>query len=333
MSTFSLISVNPDSTTIAVSTAIDIMLSTPSDLKELRRRLDGIDDKLQDLLIERMEVVGSVAAQKRNGAAETHVPAREAEILRRLVARQGDSFPAGTLIRMWRELLAATTRRQGPFAIAAFTAPETFGVWDLARDHYGSHTPISAYQSTFQVIRAVAERRVAVGVLPMPQDGDDDPWWRHLLSPDIEAPRIIARLPFGPRGNARSDSGDALAIGYGAQQSTGSDRTVLATENAVAISHGRFVAALSKLGLSCTFVTSYEQVGAVNTLIEIDGFVATADPKLDALRAQLGGDLLRLLPVGGYAVPLKAGDAKATATVSEVAGAAAPSAAHAAAKG
>jgi chorismate mutase/prephenate dehydratase len=305
MSTFSLISLNPDSTTIATPIAIQIMLSAPSDLEELRRRLDGIDDKLQDLLIERMEVVAGVAAQKRGGSVSTHVPAREAEILRRLVERQGDAFPAGTLIRMWRELLAATTRRQGPFAIAAFAAPEAFGVWDLARDHYGSHTPMTAYHSTFQVIRAVTERRVAVGVLPMPQDGDDDPWWRHLLSPDIEAPRIIARLPFGPRGNARSDSGDALAIGYGTQQPTGTDRTVLATENAVAISRGRFVAALSKLGLSCTFVTSCEQADAVNTLIEIDGYLAMADPRLDALRAQLGGDLFRLLPVGGYAVPLK----------------------------
>jgi chorismate mutase/prephenate dehydratase len=285
------------------------MLSAPSDLKELRRRLDGIDDKLQDLLIERMEVVGSVAAEKRNGTVAPHVPAREAEILRRLVERQGDSFPSGTLVRMWRELLAATTRRQGPFAVAAFAPPEAFGVWDLARDHYGSHTSITPYQSTFQVIRAVAERRVAVGVLPMPQDGDDDPWWRHLLSPDIEAPRIIARLPFGPRGNARSDSGDALAIGYGAPEPSGSDRTVLATENRVSISHGRFVAALSKLGLSCTFVTSYEQADAVNTLIEIDGYVALADPRLDSLRVQLAGDLLRLLPVGGYAVPLKASDA------------------------
>jgi chorismate mutase/prephenate dehydratase len=331
MSTFSLISANPDPTTIAAPTAIDIMLSAPSDLKELRRRLDGVDDKLQDLLIERMGIVASIAAEKRNGTVASHVPAREAEILRRLVARQGDSFPAGTLVRMWRELLAATTRRQGPFAVAAFAPPEAFGVWDLARDHYGSHTPITPYQSTFQVIRAVAERRVAVGVLPMPQDGDADPWWRHLLSPDIEAPRIIARLPFGPRGNARSDSGDALAIGYGAPDPSGSDRTVLATENAVAISHGRFVAALSKLRLSCTFVTSYEQADAVNTLIEIDGFVAPADPRLDSLRAEFGGDLLRLLPVGGYAVPLKPTDASLIATTAS--GIASPRAAPAAVKG
>src|SRR5579864_633990 len=280
------------------------MLTTQADLDELRRRLDRIDDSLQDLLIERLEVVARVAAQKRNGTVSPYVPAREAEMLRRLVARQGDAFPAGTLVRIWRELLGATTRAQGPFAVGAYAPLETPGVWDLARDHYSSHAPLTAYHTTFQVIRAVAERSVAVGVLPMPQDGDSDPWWRHLLSLDAEAPRVVARLPFGPRGNARSDNGDALVIGFGAQQSSGQDRTLLVTENAVQISRGRMVAAFSAIGLTCTFMVSCEHAEAANTLIEVDGFVPLDDARLKALRDRLGSDLYRLMAVGGYAVPL-----------------------------
>lgn len=281
------------------------MLSGSSDLEELRRRLDGIDNNLQDLLIERMAVIARVAAQKQNGTVAPHVPAREAEMLRRLVERQGDRFPAGTLIRMWREMLAATTRQQGPFAVAAFAPPNGPGVWDLARDHYGSQTPLTAYQSSYQVIRAVTEHSVALGVLPLPQDGDADPWWRHLMSPDAETPRVIARLPFGPRGNARGD-GDALAIGYGAQQPTGHDRTLLATENAVEISRGRLMTVLMGVGLSCTFQVWSTQADAANTLIELEGYVPLTDPRLSALREQLGGALYRLVAVGGYAVPLAA---------------------------
>jgi chorismate mutase/prephenate dehydratase len=303
---FSLISPGPLSTTTAFGKAIETMLSTQADLDELRRRLDRIDDSLQDLLIERLDVVARVAAEKRSGTVSPYVPSREAEMLRRLVARQGDAFPAGTLVRIWRELLGATTRAQGPFAVGAYVPPDAPGVWDLARDHYSSHAPMTAYQSTFQVIRAVADRRVAVGVLPMPQDGDGDPWWRHLLSLDAEAPRVVARLPFGPRGNARSDNGDALVIGYGAQQPSGQDRTLLATENAVQISRGRMVAAFSAIGLTCTSLVSCEHAEAANTLIEIEGFVPLGDPRLKALRDRLGRDLYRLMAVGGYAVPLEA---------------------------
>jgi chorismate mutase len=291
------------------------MLSTQADLDELRRRLDRIDDSLQDLLIERLEVVARVAAEKRTGATSPYVPAREAEMLRRLVGRQGDAFPTGTLVRIWRELLGATTRAQGPFAVGAFAPPGTAGVWDLARDHYGSHAPMTAYQTPFQIIRAVAERRVAVGVLPMPQDGDAEPWWRHLLSLDAETPRIVARLPFGPRGNARSDDADALVIGFGAQQPTSQDRTLLVTENAVQISRGRMVDAFAGAGLNCTSLLSCEHAEAANTLIEIDGFVPLTDPRLEALRARLGGDLYRLMAVGGYAVPLETAASQMRASV------------------
>jgi chorismate mutase/prephenate dehydratase len=281
------------------------MSDIPSDLEHLRRRIDEIDDRLQDLLIERINIVSRVAAHKRgNGSVAAHQPAREAEIIRRLIARNQGPFPPATLVRMWRELLAATTRLQGAFTIAVYAPPEAQGFWDLARDHYGSHTPMLTYRSTAQIIRALTEGQAAIGVLPMPQEEDPDPWWRHLLSTHDNAPHVIARLPFGARGNARSDGADALAIGHGGQRETGRDRTLIATENAPDISRGRMFSTLSALGLACTFMASCEHAEGVNTLIEIDGFVPASDPRLDRLREQLGPALYRLLPFGGYAVPL-----------------------------
>ncbi len=141
-------------------------------------------------------------------------------------------------------------------------------------------------------------------MLPMPQEEDPDPWWRHLLSTHDEAPRVIARLPFGARGNARTDGADALAIGRLAEQETGRDRTLIVTENAPHISRGRMLSILSGLGLACTFMASHEQAEGANTLIEIDGFVMLSDPRLDGFGAQLGPDLYRLMRFGGYAVPL-----------------------------
>jgi chorismate mutase len=284
------------------------MSDTPSDLEDLRRRIDEIDDRVQDLLIERMKIVARVGASKRNaGGVAAHQPAREAEIMRRLVSRNHGDLPAVSLIRIWRELLAATTRAQGSFTIAVYAPPDAPGFWDLARDHYGSHTQILAYRTIGQVIQGVTEGQAAVGVLPMPREEEADPWWRHLLSTDGNAPHVIARLPFGGRGNARGD-GDALAIGRGAEQPTGRDRTLLVAENAPDISRGRMFSTLAGLGLGCTFMASCEHAEGVNTLIEIDGFVPIADSRLDRFRAQLGPALYRLLRFGSYAVPLSAAE-------------------------
>ena len=277
------------------------MTATPLDLEELRRRLDAIDDRLQDLLIDRAEVVALVAEHKRSNNLDFYQPEREAQIIRRLVARHHGRLPLASLVRIWRELLAATVSLETPFAVAVYAPMGSLGFWDLARDHYGSSTPIAAHGSIAQVIRAVAEAPDSAGVLPMPQEGEPDPWWRHLLSQHRNSPRVVARLPFGPRGNARGAG--ALVIGHRAQQNTGCDRTLIATETAE-ISRARILGLLSALDLSCTFFASSEQIDGAVDLIELDSFVPLSDPRIETLRAQLGPALHRLLPVGGYAVPL-----------------------------
>lgn len=283
------------------------MSLTPPDLEGLRRRLDEIDDRMHDLLIERAEVVSLVAASKRgNGNLAAYQPAREADILRRLAARHRGDFPLASLLRMWREMLAATVSLQSPLAVAVFVPADSPGFWDLARDHYGSGTPMTAYRSVGQVIRAVSEGGALVGVLPRPQEGEPDPWWRHLMSKDENAPRVVARLPFAARGNARTDGAEALVVGRAAPRETGEDRTLFAAETAADISRGRFFGMLAGVDLICTFLGSCEQSESALYLLEIEGFVAAADPRLDGLRSQLGKALFELMPLGGYALPLPA---------------------------
>lgn len=277
------------------------------DLADLRRQIDQIDDRLHELLIERAEIVGEVAASKQagggNGGAAFYQPAREAQILRRLAARHRGPLPLASVLRIWRELLAATVGLETRFAVAVLAPPETQGLWDLARDHYGSHTAMAACCSTAEVIRAVGDGSASVGILPMPREDDPVPWWPQLLPADGGAPRIVARLPFGGRGNACGGGSDALAIGRCVQQASGSDRTVLAVEAAGDISRTRVLTLLAAADLACTFCASSRHGETSAMLIELDGFAPLADPRLVRLRAELGSRF-RLLALGGYAVPL-----------------------------
>ena len=279
------------------------MSSTPPDLQHLRRRLDEIDDRLQDLLIDRAEIVSMVAASKKDRKQPAFQPAREAEIIRRLVGRHHGAFPVATLVRMGREMLAATVRLQSPFSVAVFTPTERQGYWDLARDHYGSHTPMTACHAVDQVIRAVAGRDTSLGVLPMPETNEADPWWPDLVSITGRGLQVIARLPFGARGNTRGDGTDALVIGRGPPQESGLDRTLLAAECTAEITRAEILKRLTAVGLVCTSFLSGRRDSALN-VIEIEGFVLISDPRLDAFRAGLEPALRRLLSLGGYAIPL-----------------------------
>jgi chorismate mutase / prephenate dehydratase len=282
----------------------EAMSAIPTDLKGLRRCLDEIDDRLQDLLIDRAEVVSLVAASKKDGNQPAFQPAREAQIIRRLVARHHGAFPVATLVRMWREMLAATVRLQSPFSVAVFAPCDRQGLWDLARDHYGSHTLMVAHDAADLVIRTVADGDASIGVLPIPEEGEPDPWWPHLLSMDENTLRVVARLPFGARGNTRSGPAAALAIGRGLHQESGFDRTLLAMECAADIPRAKMLELVSAARLDCTFFASCGRRGSPVGLLEITGFVPISDPRLHDFRAELGAALHRLEPIGGYAVPL-----------------------------
>jgi chorismate mutase len=274
----------------------------PADLEDLRRRLDEIDDRLQDLLIDRFEIVLQVAAEKRGGQVAPHQPAREAEIIRRLVARNRGALPDETLVRIWRELLCGTTRLQGNFRIAVYAPSDAPGFWDLARDHYGSHAALTPHPSVGAVIRAVAEGQAEIGVLPMPQEDELDPWWLLLRAPGLQPPRVVSRLPFAGRGNARSGRADALAIGRLAPRATG--RTLFVAEIAPDISRARIFGLLSSVGLDVTLLGLCERSGGADALIELRGMVPSDDPRLVRFREHLGAELYRLTELGSYAEPL-----------------------------
>jgi chorismate mutase / prephenate dehydratase len=280
-------------------------------LDELRRQIDEIDDAIHDLIMRRTQVVEQVGATKRQGQPNKNQPytrpGREAVILRRLAARHTGPFPQVALVRMWREMVSALTRLQGAFAVAVCAPEERRGYWDIARDHYGSATPMFVVNTPAAAVRAVSDGTATVAVVPMPEEGDPDPWWRYLMGEEGKTPRIIARLPFGERGNARGDDHDALALALVAPEPTGDDRGLISLELAHDVSRGRLKDALDAVGLRPIGFRSWlvrESSGESLHLAEIADFVAPNDPRLAAFAGQMGDILLRAAVIGGYAVPL-----------------------------
>jgi chorismate mutase-like protein len=280
-------------------------MTTPS-LDDLRRRIDEIDDRLHDLLMERAGMVQAIGAAKQRDGSPVFRPGREAAILRRLMRRHEGRFPKAAVLRIWREMVAAQTALQAPFGVAVHMPAGGLGFWDLARDHWGSQCTMTPFGSVAQVIRAVTEGQATVGVLPMPHEGERDPWWPQIASADETTPRVVARLPFGARGNARAEPGDALAIAKLPIEETGADRSFLIVETHGDVSRTRLISALAQAGLPCTFFASH--LPRSQALAEVEGLVALRDPRIARLLELLGDAAAWVVPIGGYALPLTAAE-------------------------
>src|SRR3954447_9819282 len=282
------------------------MTSPPDqELAELRREVDRVDGDMVDLLVERLRIVRAIAGIKRRVAEAGPAirPGREAAILRRLVERSGRRFPAGTLVRMWRELLAATTREQAPLAVAACVPPDRPELWDLARDHFGSTAPIQRTASGSQAVRLLADGAADLAVMPLP--AEDEPWWVGLLDTSVRPLRVVARLPFGPT-DPRLESCGALVVGAIEPEASGDDLTLLAMETPPQVGRGRLLDLLAGAGLMPRWLATRRQgeMELAIHLIELDGFLAPGDQRLADALAAGREHVLRSLWLGGYARPL-----------------------------
>jgi chorismate mutase-like protein len=277
-------------------------------IDKLRRNIDVIDGEMHDLLMRRVEIVERIGTLKDKAPGALFIrPEREAKILRRLVSRHKGRFPAAVVARIWREILASTTRLQGPFSVAVNAPEKSVGYWDIARDHYGSATRMSLHRLANPVLNAVFDGSVTVGVLPYPAEDDADPWWPKLVGTGDNLVRIIARVPFIENGNGRFEDLSTLAIARTQPGKSGDDVSLFAVEATVGFSRGGIQKAFITAGLPANAIAvwseSRDPVSHLH-LVEIAAYIEPDDPRIAAVADSHGEQIIRMTALGGYAMPI-----------------------------
>ena len=170
----------------------------PMSLADLRRDIDRIDEAMHELLIERGEIIDRlIAVKKTQESGSAFRPAREADMMRRLVQRHHGSLPLDTVESIWRVIISTFTYVQAPFAVRADLSAGDALMRDTARFHFGFTVPFVAHMGAASVVEAVSESKGDLGLVPAFAFAGAGPWWTALEF--AAAPKIIARLPFVER--------------------------------------------------------------------------------------------------------------------------------------
>src|SRR5258708_5855102 len=98
-------------------------------LAELAREIDRTNEAMHRLLMERGEIIGRlIKAKHTTESGSAFRPAREADMMRRLVERHRGILPLDTAESIWRVIIATFTYVQAPFRVHAdFSAMEPLG--------------------------------------------------------------------------------------------------------------------------------------------------------------------------------------------------------------
>jgi len=245
-------------------------------LEEVRARLDVIDSSILALIDERAGLAGQVAAAKAAaGDAGKFAlrPGREAQLIRRLLARPRKDAAMGVIIRVWRELMADSLSRQGPFHVSVFGGRDPVRSLDAARVRFGVAPPMRMVGKADDAI-AAARTPGGVAVLSL---ASDTPWWGRLLAePNL---RVFAALPclnaWGPA--------SALAVAAVEVEPTGGDQTFWVTDAPGPAAS--VVAALARDGAAAELLA---EAGGLR-LFTLAGYYQPEDERLARAPGRLSG--------------------------------------------
>jgi chorismate mutase len=168
---------------------------TPA-LDDLRKEIDRIDETMHQLLMERGEIIDRlIAVKKSQETGSAFRPAREADMMRRLVKRHKGILPLDTAESIWRVIISTFTYVQAPFSVHADLSAGDALMRDSARFHFGFTVPFVAHMGAAAVVAAVSTSKGDLGLVPAVAAAGA--WWSALEFD--AAPKIIARLPFVER--------------------------------------------------------------------------------------------------------------------------------------
>jgi len=137
-------------------------------LGEIRARIDELDERIQALIAERAECARAIAEIKHASGADNgfYRPEREAQVLRRVQARNRGPLPDEDLLRIFRELISACLALEESLTVG-FLGPEGTFTQEAAFKHFGHSVrtvPLATIEDVFREVEAQGAR---FGVVPV----------------------------------------------------------------------------------------------------------------------------------------------------------------------
>ena len=251
------------------------MEKTRPTLEAVRARIDAIDADLLRLVDERAALARAVAEAKR--ASGDHRfglrSAREAQVIRGLLASRRTAIGNAAVVQVWRELIGESLRLQGPWRLTVWGGRDPMRMAELARRRFGVAPPMTMVDTPEA---ALAATREPGGVAVLPLEPNSRWWGRMLVERKLS---VFAALPelamCGPIG--------ALAVAEVDVEPSGADETYWITDaprSVAAIEEG-----LSRDGVAARLICD----GGGLKLFGLPGYFERSDERLARAPGKLTG--------------------------------------------
>lgn len=194
---------------------------TDISLEDIRRKIDEIDDGLLRLLVRRFAASAMVGATKKDEgslASSPFRPAREAQMLRRLISHGGNELPPQLLVRLWRVILSASAQAQATVTIHLDCALSSNIEHRVAIARHFCGMAIVSHSGVASCLSTLARQTGDLAVVQLSSD-----WADWLSQPSSHGVHVIGTLPVIAAGSTP----ELLVLGHAETQPSGDDETIM----------------------------------------------------------------------------------------------------------
>ncbi len=175
-----------------------------------RDKIDGIDDRILELLNQRAECNAAIGRLKAGGDETPFVPGRELEIFERLESANPGPFPTDAIRNVFREIISASISLQRGVRVSYLGPPATY-THQASVQQFGQMADQVPASTTAEIFEQVERGAAEFGVVPV--ENSNEGVVSHTLDLFVESPlTICAEIHVAIHHDLLSKSGDMRQI-------------------------------------------------------------------------------------------------------------------------
>jgi|GEM_PF-4232196 len=276
-------------------------------LDSIRQKIDAIDHKMHDLLMQRADIVQEIIAAKKesfNTDPTIYRPAREAFVLKSLLSRHQGTLPHSVIIGMWRSLLSAFCAMQCDFSVTYFSYTETENLRDAVHYYFGGTIKILKSETEQDALQKIANQETTLAVLPVNTYDMHNEWWLHI--PDNVY--VSAIMPYIINDPIMATRNNHMVLSKSKPIATDNDKSLFKISSDPNIGRISIINCFNELSLTAQSLTIYDATDLSQRfhLIEVDGFFSVPDAEnlCQALENTAKKHIISANYLGSYPAPI-----------------------------
>jgi chorismate mutase/prephenate dehydratase len=242
-------------------------------LNEFRADIDKIDQKILNLLQERMQIVRNVAEFKKENNENFFIKsAREANMIKDLIKQSQDFLPCA-ISKIWRAIITSANMLEQPINALIFNPKKISDYQYLIKNYYLDILPITEFENIDNLFAQIDKNKAQIAVFPALDFTQN--WWLDLANnkPDL---KIFAKIPFLKDENSNHQ---LFLSAIKQPEESSSDNSLLVIEINKNFNENHLINAFENCAISAKILSNFSKETNVY-LVETQGFFDLKNEKL-----------------------------------------------------